>query len=239
MNKFAVFDIDGTLIRWQLYHAVVDKLAKQGKLGPNAHKTIQTARMRWKNRESDYGFHEYESEIITHFEQALETLSPEIFNHAVEDVIEEHKRQVYVFTRNLLSRLKKEGYILIAISGSQQQLVEKIATFYGFNICLGTNYATDSGKFTGEKVFPAHNKKMALQKIIKDNQLEVAGSYAIGDSKSDSVMLEMVENPIAFNPDVQLYEISIKNRWPIVIERKNVIYRLEYKDGSYLLAETI
>jgi ornithine cyclodeaminase/alanine dehydrogenase-like protein (mu-crystallin family) len=23
-NRFAVFDIDGTLIRWQLYHAVVD-----------------------------------------------------------------------------------------------------------------------------------------------------------------------------------------------------------------------
>src|SRR3546814_11785501 len=31
MKKFAVFDIDGTLIRWQLYHAVVETVAKDRK----------------------------------------------------------------------------------------------------------------------------------------------------------------------------------------------------------------
>ncbi len=28
-QPFAVFDIDGTIIRWQLYHALADELAKE------------------------------------------------------------------------------------------------------------------------------------------------------------------------------------------------------------------
>ena len=33
-RPFAVFDIDGTLIRWQLYHAVADDMAKQNIINP-------------------------------------------------------------------------------------------------------------------------------------------------------------------------------------------------------------
>jgi len=238
MSKFAVFDIDGTLIRWQLYHAVVDKLAKQGKLGSSAQEKIHAARMRWKNREPDFGFSEYEVELIKQFEKALQKLSPEDFEEAVEAVINEYKNQTYVFTKELMSRLKDEGYTLLAISGSQEELVEKIASYYGFDDCIGTTYQTTKQHYTGKKDFPAQDKKQALERFIKKYDLSLEDSYAVGDSKSDASMLDMVENPIAFNPDAELFEIAKEKYWPIVIERKNMIYRLEYKDGIYQLTQS-
>ena len=49
-RSFAVFDIDGTLIRWQLYHAVADALVKLGHVEPGAYEEIKVARMNWKTR---------------------------------------------------------------------------------------------------------------------------------------------------------------------------------------------
>ncbi len=238
MKKFAVFDIDGTLIRWQLYHAVVDKLAKQGLLEADSHEQIHQSRMRWKNRESNYNFRDYEIELITQFEKSIQKLNPVDFDTAVEEVITEYRDQTYTYTKKLMRSLKPRGYVLLAISGSQQELVEKIADYYGFDACLGTTYQKRSENYTGEKDFPGADKKSALKKLIKQFDLDLHDSYAVGDSKSDAAMLELVENPIAFNPDEDLYEIAVQNHWPMVIERKNMIYRLEYKNGSYILATT-
>jgi len=48
----------------------------------------------------------------------------------------------------------------------------------------------------------------------------------------------MVEKPIAFNPDKELYEIAAKTSWKIVLERKNMIYELEKDSGRYELVKT-
>jgi phosphoserine phosphatase len=39
-------------------------------------------------------------------------------------------------------------------------------------------------------------------------------------------MLELVQRPIAFNPERELAKIAMKRGWPIVVERKNVVYKL-------------
>jgi phosphoserine phosphatase len=65
-----------------------------------------------------------------------------------------------------------------------------------------------------------------------------AGSIAIGDSESDIAMLELVERPIAFNPSKGLFKEAQKQGWPVVLERKNMIYELENRGNEYVLAET-
>ncbi len=235
MKKFAVFDIDGTLIRWQLYHAVVDKLAQKGLLGEQAHTTLRDARMRWKRREHSEAFHAYEIQLIKIYEQALPHLTPEQFDQAVDEVAEEYKTQVYTYTRDLLKALKKDGYILIAISGSHRELVKHIAEQFGFGYWTGTDYERADGRFTGRVTVGSHDKKTRLQNFVNEHNLSLKGSYAVGDSKSDAPMLELVENPIAFNPDRELFEIAKRHGWPIVVERKNVVYHLVDRGGQYHL----
>ena len=235
MKKFAVFDIDGTLIRWQLYHAIVDKLAKNNLLGDNAHSQLKTARMAWKRRDNPEAFKAYEHTLITIYESAITAIKPETFDELVEEVVEEYKDQVYTFTRDLAIDLKKQGYFLVAISGSHHELVAHIAHTYGFDDYIGTQYERINGRFTGKKFVASKNKQSLLAYFVKKHGLTMHGSYAIGDSLLDESVLAMVDHPIAFNPDKQLYQEAKKQKWPIIIERKNVIYQLHYKDGHYTL----
>ncbi len=234
-RKFAVFDIDGTLIRWQLYHAVVDKLAKSGALGKGVHQEIHEARMKWKRREGNEGFPEYEQVLIRLYESAIKNLSTEEFDVVTDQIIEEYKDQVYTYTRDLIAQLKSKDYVLLAISGSQHELVEKIATHYGFTDYIATEYDRDSGAFSGEVYVASHDKSAALNQLVEKHNVTFAASYAVGDSKSDAAMLELVENPIAFNPDQNLFKIAKQHNWKIVVERKNMIYELEPQNGTYIL----
>lgn len=235
MQKFAVFDLDGTLIRWQLYHAVVDKLAKHGYLGPDAQTILREARMRWKRREVGYSFRDYEIILIKTYEDSVTTLEPRVFDGVMTEVINEYKDQVYTYTRDLASSLKADGYLLLAISGSHEELVAAIAEHYGFDDWLGTRYKRRKGTFTGEKYVASHDKQAGLASLVAKHRLDYEDSYAIGDSKSDAPMLDAVTHPIAFNPDKALYNIATKKGWDIVIERKNVVYTLQKQADAYQL----
>src|SRR5437870_3036839 len=198
MNKFAVFDIDGTLIRWQLYHAIVDRLAKQDLLGPNAHDILHEVRMVWKRREHPEAFKQYEQALIDVYEAALPNLTTEKFDEVAEEVAREYKEQVYTYTRQLAHELKQKGYVLLAISGSHQELLRHIAKQYDFDEVVGTTYHRKKNVFTGKKYVASFDKRKVLENLIKKHGLSLDGSIGVGNSKSDVGFLEMVKCPIAF-----------------------------------------
>jgi HAD superfamily hydrolase (TIGR01490 family) len=236
MNKFAVFDIDGTLIRWQLYHAVVNKLAKEGVLGEDAHKTLKSAMMIWKRREHDDSYKDYEYKLIKVYENALLNLNTKIFDKLVLEVIDEYKDQTYVYSRNLLKQLKKQSYKLFIISGSHTELIKHIAEYYGFDDFIGSIYERDGQSFTGKNThLPSLNKAGSLDLLIKRNSVTTEGSIGIGDTYSDAPILSKVDNPIAFNPERRLYKHAKKQGWKIVVERKNVVYELVKSNEQYTL----
>src|SRR4051812_29287832 len=135
-RPFAVFDIDGTLIRWQLYHAIADALAKRGHIDPQTYEEIRDARMLWKRREHEESFKAYEQRLVTAYESLLGGLTVDQFNEASEAVFTEYKDQVYAYTRRLIRDLKAQDYLLFAISGSQREIIEKIARHHGFDDCI-------------------------------------------------------------------------------------------------------
>lgn len=236
MSKFAAFDIDGTLIRWQLYHATADAFARLGYVDQAAHKAIKDARLRWKRRENGMSFKDYEAEVIKLYETALNDIKPDQVAKAIEAVFQEYKDQVYIYTRGLIKDLVKQGYFLLAISGSQTEIVAKIADYYGFDDYVGTVYHQADGRYTGQVEVGSAHKDAVLKMMVAKHELSWQDSIAIGDSHSDMAMLELVEKPIAFNPEKELYEQARSRGWKIVVERKNTVYELEAKDGSYLLA---
>lgn len=236
-RKFAVFDIDGTLIRWQLFHAIVHALGKQGYIPHAAHEKILAARMTWKNRETSEGFRIYENVLVEAYLEALTSVDPVDYLHIVDEVFHEYKDQTYAYTRDLVRDLKDQGYLLFAISGSQSEIIDRLARYHGFDAAIGAEFRQKDGAFTGEVFTPIHNKKAALEMLVDQYGATYTDSYAVGDSLSDAAMLKTVDHPIAFNPDCTLADAAKKERWPIVIERKNVIYELHPKGDTYVLRE--
>ena len=237
-RRFAVFDIDGTLIRWQLYHAIADELARRGHIKPESYQAMRQSRMRWKKRVGGSSFKDYEKQLILTYEEVLSTLSLDQFNEAVDAVFEEYKDQTYTYTRDLLNRLKKVDYLLFAISGSQSEIVAKIADYYGFDDYVGTIYEYKKNRFTGKKTIGSLDKAATLKRLVKKHHASLEGSIAVGDSASDGSMLELVQTPVAFNPERALFSKAVSSGWKVVVERKNVVYELEKSDGKYQLAKT-
>lgn len=237
-RKFAVFDIDGTVIRWQLYHAIVGELANRGLLTPGAAETIRSARMTWKKRGHRESFREYEHTLVHTFENALTKVAVTDFMAVVDAVFEEHKDQVYTYTRDLIRQLKAEDYMLFTISGSYQQIIDKLSAYYGFDDAIGTVYQQKDGLFSNEELVVVGRKGILLKELIAKHNVTLEGSIAVGDSSGDIPMFEIVENPIAFNPDMALFKEAQKHGWKIVVERKNMTYELEQVDGQYVLAQT-
>ncbi|MEO7364387.1 MAG: HAD family phosphatase [Candidatus Saccharimonadales bacterium] len=234
-QPFAVFDIDGTVIRWQLYHAMVDALMRQGYIDKKRFEKVRVARMVWKRRVGSDSFNEYEHEIVKVFDEALTGLPVNMLEMAAQTVFGEYKEQVYAYTRTLIHDLKAQGYLVFVISGSPSLIVKKLADYYDFDDYAATEYPEKNGYFTGEKKLSIGRKGELLQDLIDKHSLEFAGSVGVGDSEGDIAMLELCERPIAFNPSKKLYEHAQANSWEIVVERKNVIYRMSAEQGHYHL----
>jgi HAD superfamily hydrolase (TIGR01490 family) len=235
-KNFAVFDIDGTLIRWQMFHAIVHHLGKKGVLDPKIHNKVRKARMDWKNRNTTDSFKIYEKLLVEEYLNALTDIDTNAYNGIVIEVFNEYKDQLFVYTRDLLNELKNKGYFTIAISGSHDEIIKMLGEYLGFDISIGAILDINNGRFTGDINTPVFAKDEVLNEIITKYNLTYKDSYGIGDSEGDIPILKIVENPIAFNPSKELYNQAKKHQWPIVIERKNVIYKLRPSAEGYTLS---
>ncbi|MDB5170402.1 MAG: HAD-superfamily subfamily hydrolase [Candidatus Saccharibacteria bacterium] len=237
-RPFAAFDIDGTIIRWQLYHAIADELAREGHLDPIQYQKVHEARMAWKTRTGDDSFDSYERTLVNLVNVAITGIEVDAAMQAYSSVITEYKDQVYTYTRDLIRDLKAQNYLLFAISGSQNEIVELLAQHYGFDDFGGTTYEIKDGRFTGKNnPLRSERKPEFLKQLVEKHGADWQGSIAVGDSESDIPMLSIVQQPIAFNPSRSLFEHAQKEQWNIVLERKNMIYKLEPQAGTYVLGQ--
>lgn len=236
-RPFAVFDIDGTIIRWQLFHAIVDALGKQGELPAKDYKRLQDAMQQWETRTQEESFSAFEHRSVDIFTSILNGLEVATHTHAAQQMFEEHKDKVYRYTRALIKELKAKNYVLFAISGSPTEAVKPFAQYYGFDDFAASQYKHNGKTYTGEVVSFVGKKDKALKELVQKHSLDFAGSIGVGDSEGDIAMLELVENPIAFNPSKKLFAHAKSQAWHIIVERKNVVYELSEQDGVYVLED--
>lgn len=223
----AAFDIDGTVFRSSLLIELVERLIERGLFPKSARAAYEAEQLEWLDRKGDY--EAYIQKVVAVFGEHLKGLPYEEVANLAGEIIEEKRNRVYRYTRDLIKRLKGKGYYILGISHSPKFIVDGFGYEHGFDKVYGTFYASGpSGNFTGEiedkdLIF---NKAAVLTRAVRKEGLTLEGSVAVGDTESDIPMLEMVETPIAFNPNQKLYEHAKRRGWKIVVERKDVVYEL-------------
>jgi HAD superfamily hydrolase (TIGR01490 family) len=239
-RKFAVFDIDGTFFRSHLFWEVVLELANREILHPKLNEYTVEMYDKWKRRTSKRAFEDFDYGVVGELKSLVTELDPIIYDEVVKNVIESKIDHVYTFSKQLMKELKEKDYFVIAISGSRQEEVDIFAPYHGFDDWIGQKFerSADGKKYTGNIEATFKDKHITLDKFVKKHNLTYKDSYAIGDTGSDISMLDVVENPVAFNPNHSLLEHAQQNGWKIVIERKSIVYTMEAQGGSYLLAKT-
>lgn len=234
-RPFAVFDIDGTVARTSLYLATVHAMKRRGMLPAADAKLIDVMLEKWLTRDSDSSFEQYSEVCIRIFEKALPTVKLDAYKSITDEVIEKFSRRIYRYTTELIKALKQKNYMIFAVSGSEHSIVERFCREYGFDDWTGNDYEHDGKYFTGVTGTTYRDKTRYVREMAAEHGCTMKGSIAIGDTHGDIEMLEFAEKPIAFNPNKTLYEYALASDWAIVVERKNVIYKLRARDGDYRL----
>jgi len=241
-QPIAVFDIDGTLFRWQLYHELVFELNSRGVFDPPTAELLENALVEWNAGLRDW--HDYEMAVVNSLEPIIASLPIDVYNDAVKAVMAQSGHKTYAYTKNLAKSLKKQGYFLLAVSGSQQEIVEPFTERYGFDDCIGALYERDGETFTGTIIrrVPGRKHSIVTEYLGSHPELTLKGSVAVGDTEGDISILEIVDTPIAFNPSAPLFDVAMKKDWKVVIQRKNIAYTLgkegKEQDGPFILEKT-
>jgi len=226
-RKVAIFDIDGTIFRSSLLIELVKEFVREEIFPKRVEQMYMDDYNEWADRKNSY--ENFLNAIVEAFEKNLKFVEPSRFFRTARKVASKHKYHTYRYTRDLVKKLNKEGYYLLAISNSPQVMVKNFCVKWGFDKVYGRLYEIDKKKkFTGKTMWEENlEDKSRIFKIALENEnLTLKDSVGVGDTESDIPFLKMVEQPICFDPNKKLYHYAKKNDWKIVVERKDVIYHL-------------
>lgn len=226
-QKVAFFDVDGTIFRSSLLIALVTSLIDEGIFPPEAKNQYREQYIAWSNRDGSY--EAYIAGVVQAFKTHIKGVHYGELADVGKQVVAGHGKQVYRYTRDLIEELRDAGYYVVAISHSPKTILDEFCTQYGFDKVYGRIYEIGpQDRFTGATTDEhlIENKSSIANRVRQQAGIDFADSVAVGDTESDIPLLELVSNPICFNPNQVLYQHAKRRGWKVVVERKDVIYTL-------------
>lgn len=240
-RKLAIFDIDGTIFRSSLLIELFNELVRVGIFPSRAQHEVEYSFRRWLDRKGHYD--DYMRKLVRAHYRYHRAVAQSAVLPAARRVIQWQKDHVYRYTRDLIGDLKRRGYVLVAISGSPDYIVDIFAKQWGFDAAFGRSMEILDGIYTGRILFFGKpmpvvtprgkmGKREIVERFIKESgfQVDFRECIAVGDSEGDLEILSAVGNPIAFNPSRSLAHVAMRRRWKVVVERKNVVYHVHRAD---------
>lgn len=117
-----------------------------------------------------------------------------------------------------LGEHRDAGRLVVLVTGSLDFIMEPLALDLGADGLVAASLQELEGKFTGELNGPPvgdGEKARLIQAYAVEHDIDLAQSYAYGDSIADLPMLESVGHPHVVNPDASLAAVATKHGWPI------------------------
>jgi alcohol-forming fatty acyl-CoA reductase len=111
---------------------------------------------------------------------------------------------------------KAAGHRTVLITGALDAFVRPLEPL--FDEIVSTKVATEDGRYTGYLEKPplvGEARAAWLRSYAERTKADLGRSYAYADSHSDLPLLRAVGNPVAVNPDVALFRVARKRRWPV------------------------
>jgi HAD superfamily hydrolase (TIGR01490 family) len=235
-KKLAIFDIDGTIFRKNLQFELINELSWMNIFPRKVRDQIVALYTSWLEHKGTY--EQYRQGLVELYEKNICGCKLSDVQSASKVVVSFHQDRTYIFAEQIIAKLREEGYHMIAISGSPIEVVKAFnSSHLKFDAVFGSVYEiNEQGAYTGKSLYePVKDKGNLLKQYAYEHRLTLEDSYGMGDTESDASFLELVENPIAFNPNNNLKEIAQQNGWRIVVEKKDVVYDMTQCINSNLL----
>ena len=213
--SLALFDLDNTLIAGDSDYEWGKWLVHKNKVDKDHYK-----------RMNEQFYQDYEAgvlDIYAYLDFALAPLA-QIEPAELDALHREFMEQIIApmwlpSAEKLLAKHREKGDLLVIISATNRFIVEPICHKLGVEEIIATEPERINGRYTGKvSGVPSYQqgKVERLQDWLQKRHETLQGSYFYSDSINDLPLLQLVDNPVAVNPDSKLKAEAQVQAWPIM-----------------------
>jgi len=215
----AIFDLDNTLLCGDSDHLWGDFLVEQGVVDAEIYKQA-----------NDRFYQEYNEGKLDIFEFLAFSLKP-LSEHAPEKLYAWREQFVAekidpIILPTGLQHIEKHraaGDTLLIITATNAFVTTPIAQRLGIEHLIATTPEKIDGRYTGQVAGTPSYKEGKIERLnqwLAKNHRNLDGSCFYSDSHNDIPLLEIVDTPIAVDPDESLTQHAQNRGWPIISFRK-------------------
>ncbi|WP_163576917.1 histidinol-phosphatase [Halomonas faecis] len=213
--SLAIFDLDNTLLSIDSDHAWGEFLLEQGAVDPQAYREA-----------NDRFLADYEAgtlDIHAFLEVALKPLaenSPEQLA-AWHQQFMASKIEPHILSKGeeLLARHRSRGDTLLIVTATNRFITGPIAERLGVDDLIATEPEAIDGRYTGRvSGTPSYRdgKVTRIREWLANKDMTLDDAWFYSDSHNDQPLLELVEHPVAVDPDPTLREVAEARGWKVI-----------------------
>jgi len=209
-----IFDLDNTLIAGDSDHSWGEFLVEQQIVDKNVYKQA-----------NDKFYQDYLDGSLDIFEYLEFALAPLAKHTRVQleqwrELFLEQKIMPLILpkAKTLIDQHKTAGDTLLVITATNRFVTERIVETLGITNLIATEPEILNDEFTGKvSGTPSfkEGKVTRLEEWLKDHPHDLSGSYFYSDSHNDIPLMELVEHPVAIDPDDKLREYCEQYQWRV------------------------
>ena len=217
MAAAAFYDLEGTLVRTNLVHALGFYARNQQGLWKSIRKSTETllsiplfaATDQYSRKVfNDLFFKRFKGET----EDRLRYFADELF----EEVL---KPGIFPGSFDLIAKSRSLGLRQVVVTGALEISVKPLMEYLGIDEYVANRLEFVNGVATGRLLPPvlaAATKASWIRTYAEREQINLNDSYAYSDSMSDLPMLSIVGHPAVVNPDFRLRQTALHHDWPML-----------------------
>nr|WP_218927693.1 HAD family hydrolase [Halomonas glaciei] len=211
----AIFDLDNTLLSIDSDHAWGEFLLEQGAVDPVVYREANERFM------ADYNAGTLD--MAAFLEMALKPLAdnpPEqLAAWHQQFMVSKIEPSILPKAEELLARHRTKGDTLLIITATNRFITAPIAERLGVDHLIAVNPEVKEGRYTGRvSGIPSYRegKVTRLEQWLQEQDLSLEGAWFYSDSHNDLPLLEIVEHPVAVDPDDTLRNVAEERQWRIM-----------------------
>ena len=119
----------------------------------------------------------------------------------------------------LVESHRAQGHDLLIITATNEFITRPIVQLLGITELIACEGEIVDGRYTGEPSgVPSYHagKVTRLNAWLTEHEIKLGGAFFYSDSHNDLPLLELVDNPVAVDPDDRLQIRAEAEGWPVI-----------------------
>jgi phosphoserine phosphatase len=211
--RVAILDIDGTLHPGSLGLRMLESLVARSLGDGGQAEAVFAAIARY--RAGALAYPEMVRAATAAYASAVAGLRQTELRAIAAEVWEQEREKLFPFARPMVQGLLRAGFSPFVISSSPEEIVSLLADDLGKLAFSASRFQARDGVYTGacDRMPAEVGKERLLREQFSSGSLDLARSFAIGNSPADADVLSCVGHPVAFEPEPTLAALAAERGW--------------------------